>query len=166
MDTYCLGRAMVLQAGIWHGQGQLKEAKAEILCALETFEKLGATGDLERCRDVLRNIELATERSSIAGEPDGSGEFSGDGVASYIHQLSSLSTRSIAQNLPLFSSRPPFQTDQAKIQISYHYSRIWADTPSMNAVTLFFLTDSPSCQRAQCHSSGCRACFLLLLPLP
>ena len=60
-DTYKLGRAMDQQAWIWYGQGRLEEAKAEILCALETFEKLGATNDLARCGNILRKIERAIE---------------------------------------------------------------------------------------------------------
>ena len=56
-DVYCLGRAMEMQAQIWYGQGRLEEAKAEALRALETFEKLGAASDLERCRNLLRRIE-------------------------------------------------------------------------------------------------------------
>ena len=35
-NAYKLGRAMDQQAWIWYGQGRLEEAKAEILCALET----------------------------------------------------------------------------------------------------------------------------------
>ena len=60
-DTYLLGRAMDQQAWIWYGQGRLEEAKAEILCALETFEKLGATNGLARCGNFLRKIERAIE---------------------------------------------------------------------------------------------------------
>ena len=56
-DTYNLGRTMHLQAEIWYGQSRLEEAKAEILRALDTFEKLGATHDLSVCRYILRTIE-------------------------------------------------------------------------------------------------------------
>jgi len=58
-DAYSLGRAMDLQADIWYRQGRLEEAKAEILRALDTFKKLGATDNLAMCRDVLQEIELA-----------------------------------------------------------------------------------------------------------
>ena len=54
--AYLLGRAMRLQARVWYRQGRLEEAKAEVSCALETFEKLGATRDVEECRDFLREI--------------------------------------------------------------------------------------------------------------
>ena len=57
-----LGRVMFSQAKIWYGQDRLEEAKAEILCALETFEKLGATGDLPASRYILQMIERAIER--------------------------------------------------------------------------------------------------------
>ena len=61
-DAYNLGRAMYWQAEIWYGQGRLEEAKAEILCALETFEKLGATTLVPESRSILRKIEWAIER--------------------------------------------------------------------------------------------------------
>ena len=61
-DAYKLGRAMVFQAWIWYRQGRLEEAKVETLCALETFEKVGATGELPGARSLLRRIEQAIER--------------------------------------------------------------------------------------------------------
>ena len=61
-DAYNLGRAMYWQAEIWYGQGRLEEAKAEILCALETFEKLGATTLVPETRSTFRKIERAIER--------------------------------------------------------------------------------------------------------
>ena len=79
-DAYQLGRAMDQQAWIWYRQGRLEEAKAEVLCALETFEKLGATSDVGQCRDFLRQIERATKRS---GDSDPSRKCSGHDTASY-----------------------------------------------------------------------------------
>ena len=70
-NAYNLGRAMEQQAWIWYSQSRLEEAKADLSCALETFEKLGATMDVEGCRDFLREIQLATETS---GDSDPSGE--------------------------------------------------------------------------------------------
>ena len=55
-DAYGLGRAMELQAGVWYRQRRLEEAKSEVLCATEAFEKLGAAPDLERCRGLLQDI--------------------------------------------------------------------------------------------------------------
>ena len=81
-DAYKLGRAMSKQAEIWYGQGRLEEAKAEILCALETFEKLGATVDLPWPRSFLEEIERTIERRLISGDSEPSGEFPGHGAAS------------------------------------------------------------------------------------
>ena len=61
-DAYNLGRAMDQQARIWYHQGRLEEAKAEGLCALEIFEKLGATEDLSGTRSILQDIERAMQR--------------------------------------------------------------------------------------------------------
>ena len=60
-NTYRLGRAMDWQARILYRQGRLEEGKAEILCALETFEKLGATAELPGSRSILQKIERAIE---------------------------------------------------------------------------------------------------------
>ena len=61
-NPYYLGRTMEQQAWVWYQQGRLEEAKAEVLHALETFEKLGATSDVGRCRDILGKIELAQKK--------------------------------------------------------------------------------------------------------
>ena len=81
-DAFNLGRAMNQQAQIWFCQGRLEEARAEILCALETFEGLGATAELPGSRSILRGIELEIERL-ISGDSDSSSEFSGHEAASY-----------------------------------------------------------------------------------
>jgi len=54
---YSLGRAMQLQAEAWYEQGRLEEARTEALGAADIFEKLGAARYVERCRELLRNIE-------------------------------------------------------------------------------------------------------------
>ena len=62
-DKYRLGRVMHLQALTWYLQGRLEEAKAEVLCALETYEKVGVAEGSGECRDLLKEIELAAQRS-------------------------------------------------------------------------------------------------------
>ena len=54
--SYNLGRAMHMQALVWHGQHKLEEARSEALRAAGIFEKLGDVEGLERCRGVLRQI--------------------------------------------------------------------------------------------------------------
>ena len=49
--TYLRGRAMHLQALVWGGQCRLEEAKSEALQAADLYEKIGATRNLEMCRD-------------------------------------------------------------------------------------------------------------------
>ena len=61
-DAYKLCRVMRLQARVWYHQGRLEEGKAEILCALKTFEELGATAELPLSRSLLWKIEQAIER--------------------------------------------------------------------------------------------------------
>ena len=56
-STYYPGHAMEVQAALWRKQGRLEEARSEILRAADVCEKLGAAQDLERCRDLLREIE-------------------------------------------------------------------------------------------------------------
>ena len=59
-STYNLGWAMVLHARLWYEQRRFDEERSEILRAVEVFEKLGATQDLERCKGRLREIDGAT----------------------------------------------------------------------------------------------------------
>ena len=54
---YKLGLAMELQARIWYNQCRLEEAKSEALRAINVYEKIGATKDVEDCRAILRDIE-------------------------------------------------------------------------------------------------------------
>ena len=58
-DAYRLGRAEELQARFWHQQRRLEEAKSGALYAAGVYEKLGATGDLELCGQLLQEIEKA-----------------------------------------------------------------------------------------------------------
>jgi len=56
-NAYCLGLAMELQARAWHKQDRLEEARTEALGAADIYEKLGAAGDVGRCRKLLQKIE-------------------------------------------------------------------------------------------------------------
>ena len=56
-STYLLGRTMVLQAQLWQEQCRLEEARSEALRAIDLFEKIGATEDLEWCRNMVGRIE-------------------------------------------------------------------------------------------------------------
>ena len=55
---YNLGCAMELQARVWYRQHRLEAAKGEVLRAVEVFEKLGATLELEQSRGLLRVIQM------------------------------------------------------------------------------------------------------------
>ena len=72
-DRYRLGRAMELRALIWYQQGRYGGgAGSEASRAVEIFrvEKLGATGDMDQCKDILWRIERQWKGSS-----DPSGKF-------------------------------------------------------------------------------------------
>ena len=56
-SPYNLGRLMVSQAEVWYKQDKLEEARSEVLRAAEVFERLGATTDLETCREFLKAME-------------------------------------------------------------------------------------------------------------
>ena len=55
--AYNLGLAMELKARFWYRQHMFEEAKLEALRAVGSYEKVGATKDLERCRELLRKID-------------------------------------------------------------------------------------------------------------
>ena len=56
-DAYHLGRAMELQAGFWCDQRMFDKAKSEASSAADVYEKIGATEDTERCREILGKID-------------------------------------------------------------------------------------------------------------
>ena len=59
-----LGTTMYMQATVWYRQGRLENAKTEALRAFEILEKLGAATDSVVCKDLIQDIEQATERQS------------------------------------------------------------------------------------------------------
>jgi len=48
---------MELQANFWYEQHQFEEAKSEVLRAADLYEKVGASRDVEGCRELLRYIQ-------------------------------------------------------------------------------------------------------------
>ena len=66
-NTYYLGYAMELQAGIWNKQRRFKEARSQALRAAEIYEKVGATKDLEDCRKLLQEIEKELDTPAVPG---------------------------------------------------------------------------------------------------
>ena len=67
-NPYGLGCAMRLQGRYWYNQRRLEEAKSEALGATDVFEKIGATRDVQLCRDLLQDIETEMERLVTSGE--------------------------------------------------------------------------------------------------
>ena len=63
-DAYQLGHAMDTQASIWYLQLRLEEAKSEALHALEIYDRLGATGNVGRCKELLQKVEQAMNNRS------------------------------------------------------------------------------------------------------
>jgi len=74
-DMYLMGRAMELQALHLYQQRRLREARSEVLCAVSAYEKVGAVMDLERCRDILHDVEEKMEDPSTSCESDSNGEL-------------------------------------------------------------------------------------------
>ena len=56
-SAYNLGRAMRLRADVWFEQDMLEEARLEASCAVDVFMKIGATKDVEICRELLMEID-------------------------------------------------------------------------------------------------------------
>ena len=75
--AYDLGFAMELQAWIWRRQRRFEDARSETSRALETYEKLGATLDVGRCKEFLQQTEKEMESKSTLSESGSAGEFSG-----------------------------------------------------------------------------------------
>ena len=56
-SAYRLGRAVELQAGVLYDQHRLEEARSEALRAADIYERLGVAKNVERCGQLLRDIE-------------------------------------------------------------------------------------------------------------
>ena len=77
-DSFNLGRGMQLQAEFLHKRGKSEEAKAEVLKAIEVYEGIGTTLDLEKSRGLLLDIQKELdETAATAHESNGDGEFLG-----------------------------------------------------------------------------------------
>jgi len=61
---------MKLQAMVSYKQRRLEEARAEVLRAVDVFEKLGAAQFLESCKEFLRRIEEEMNNPVSSGQSD------------------------------------------------------------------------------------------------
>ena len=66
-DRYQLGRTIILQAQIYYQQNRPEDSTLEALRALEIFEGLGAQEYVKVCKDLLQDIEQATESRATSG---------------------------------------------------------------------------------------------------
>ena len=73
-NAYIAGRVMGLHAWCCYKQRRFREARSEVMRAVNTFERIGAAADLEICRNLIRDIEEMKELT-ISGEPDPNGEL-------------------------------------------------------------------------------------------
>ena len=67
-STFNLGRATEEQAGLWCMQHRPEEARTEVLRAVEIYDKLGATEDAERCRNLSQGIEKELSTLVTSGQ--------------------------------------------------------------------------------------------------
>ena len=70
-----LGYAIELQAWVKYRQHKLEEAKSEIRCASDVYEKLGATKDVEDCRNLLWRIQEELDTAVTSGQSDSNCEL-------------------------------------------------------------------------------------------
>ena len=67
-DPYSLGRAMMLQAKVLCGQYKLEEARFEVLCAAEIFEKLEVSWGTRVCGVLLEDIRRREDGLVSSGQ--------------------------------------------------------------------------------------------------
>jgi hypothetical protein len=67
-DPYQLGFVMYMQAGVWHQQRRLEDAKSEALRAVEIFERLGAAEEVRVSRDLLQQVECTMNNRSTTSQ--------------------------------------------------------------------------------------------------
>ena len=75
-STYLLARASFLQAELWYIQDVFREARFEILAALDVFERLGRTNVAKRARQLLEQIDAEWLGQPVTpDELDDNGKF-------------------------------------------------------------------------------------------
>jgi len=67
-NAYYLGRAMEQQATFLYQQRRFEEARSEVLRAAEVYEKVGAANDMERCRELLRKVDIGINNGELSGD--------------------------------------------------------------------------------------------------
>ena len=67
-SPYNLGVAMFVQSVVLYKQDRLEEARTNVLCSFDAFEKLGAADDAESCRDFLQLIEEGLNSFFASGQ--------------------------------------------------------------------------------------------------
>ena len=67
-NAYYLGHVMEMQAGIWCKQHRFEEARSEALRAADSYERLGAAEEAERCKMLLRCIEMELDTKVASGK--------------------------------------------------------------------------------------------------
>jgi len=63
-----MGRAIMLQAGLWFKECKFEEAKSEVLHAIDIFAKAGSMKDVEGCREILEHMKRQMKEPVISGE--------------------------------------------------------------------------------------------------
>ena len=116
-NTFYLGRAMEQKARILYRQRQFEDAHSEASGALEIYEKVGASTDAARCKDLLWDIEEA-----VAGE------------------LLRMTPSPILVDSPSQHVIPCPAFQQIPLQMN---DNVWADFPFLN--TISFIPISISC---------------------
>jgi tetratricopeptide (TPR) repeat protein len=74
-DAYSLGCGMKLQAKFWHDQSMFEKARSEVSRAIDVFEELEAEDNLERCRELLQQIDEKMNNPVVPDESEVDGEL-------------------------------------------------------------------------------------------
>ena len=61
-NIYLLGHVVELQGRFWYREQRLEKAKAVTLDAIAVYERVGATKEIERCRQLLQLIEKKSKK--------------------------------------------------------------------------------------------------------
>jgi len=83
--TYLTARAMHLRARFLYRQRRFIDANLEALCAANTYEKVGATNDLQICRNLIHRIKVEMKKLTTSHESDFDGELLDTVLATHIN---------------------------------------------------------------------------------
>jgi hypothetical protein len=175
-SRYNLARAIEKQAMVWQKQGRLEDAKSETSRALEVYQNLGLSDDVEDCEEMLREIEgqIAQRKDTSKGEFGSNSGLSSYSLLTLLHQClikclihhPTRTSGALFLSFPTFSNGknvPPVLLKRMALRVSDCTHLVGYLISERNAIRCFYRSPFPSLFFLKCTADLTRPFFCSLL---